>query len=84
MDNRSGGKRNNSGRKKGSSNKDAKEYRNLLEQHKEKLIEEAVKMALDGNAIIMNKLLDKMLPSLTAIDSKVEQHRPIEIKIIDA
>lgn len=63
-----GGKREGAGRKRGSLNKQIDEIRGLLEDDKEKLIKKAVKMALDGNAVIMNKLLDKLLPNLNSID----------------
>ena len=63
-----GGKRPNSGRKKGSTNKEIDNIRDLLEPYREELIKKAVKMAKEGNATVLNKLLDKLLPNLNTID----------------
>jgi len=63
-----GGKRKGAGRPKGKSDKTIKEIREILNNYSDELLEKAVEMALDGNATVMNKLLDKMLPSLNAVD----------------
>lgn len=63
-----GGKRPNAGRKKGSTNKDIDNIRNILEPYREELIKLAVKMAREGNATVLNKLMDKLLPNLNSID----------------
>jgi hypothetical protein len=59
-----GGRREGAGRKPGSQNKDTKEVRELLHSNKSKLVEKAIKMALAGNVVVLNKLLDKLLPTL--------------------
>lgn len=78
-----GGYRPNAGRKKGSTNKDIDNIRELLRPHQQELIEKAVKMALSGNATIMTKLLDKLLPNLNSIDfASNEKNMPvIEINV---
>ena len=63
-----GGRRINAGRKKGSTNKEIDNIRDLLEPYKEELIKKAVKMAKEGNATVLNKLLDKLLPNLNSVD----------------
>ena len=79
-----GGKRPNSGRKKGSTNNDIENIRDLLEPHRKALIEKAVKMAKAGNTTVLNKLLDKLLPNLNSVDLAGNEIRipPIEINVI--
>lgn len=69
------------GRPPGSINKNITEIRDLLEPHRKQLIDKAVKLALEGNAVIMNKLLDKLLPNLNAIDLNGNAGLMPEIKI---
>lgn len=56
------------GKKKGSKNKSTLLFQGILEEHKIELLEKAIQMAKNGNATIMNKLLDKLLPNLNAIN----------------
>lgn len=57
------------GRKKGSKNKATVLFSDMLnEQTKGELLQAAIQMAKEGNATIMNKLLDKFMPSLNSID----------------
>ena len=64
------GKPKSGGRKKGSKNKATVLFSDMLnEKTKGELLEVAIKMAKGGNATIMNKLLDKFMPSLTSIES---------------
>ena len=74
-----GGKRKGAGRPKGKSDKTIKEIREILNNYSEELLTKAVKMALDGNTSVMNKLLDKVLPSLNSIDFAGEQNKFPEI-----
>ena len=63
------GKPKTGGRKKGSKNKATVLFSDMLnEQTKGELLQAAIKMAKEGNATIMNKLLDKFMPSLNSID----------------
>lgn len=52
------------GRVKGTKNKSTLLFQGLLEKDKIELLKVAIKLAKEGNATIMNKLLDKMLPNL--------------------
>jgi len=73
------------GKKKGSKNKSTLIFEDLLKNSKYELLETAIKMAKEGNATIMNKLLDKFMPSLNSIDmSSGENNKPtFRIEIID-
>lgn len=62
------GKEKTGGRQKGSKNKSTLLFEQLLEENKYALLETAIKLAKEGNATIMNKLLDKFLPSLNSMD----------------
>ena len=79
----SGGKRKGAGRKKGSTNKAIDGIRDVLNSRQEELLNKAIEMALEGNHLIMNKLLDKMLPTLAATEMKQTEMPPIEIKVVD-
>ena len=62
------GRKKTGGKKKGVKNKSTLIFEDLLKNSKYELLETAIKMAKEGNASIMNKLLDKFLPSLNAVD----------------
>ena len=72
------------GKKKGSRNKSTLIFEDLLKNSKYELLETAIKMAKEGNATIMNKLLDKFMPSLNAIDisSPKEKDKSLKIEFI--
>ena len=65
---KNGGKRKGAGRPKGKSDKSIKEIREILNNYSEDLLKKAYDMAMEGNTQVMNKLLDKILPSLNAMD----------------
>ena len=71
------------GRVKGSKNKSTILFENLLNDNKYELLATAIKMAKEGNATIMNKLLDKFMPSLNSIDFNKDKDvfPPIEIHV---
>jgi hypothetical protein len=58
------------GKKKGSKNKSTLLFQGLLEKDKVDLLKVAIKLAKEGNATIMNKLLDKMLPNIESEAAK--------------
>ena len=65
------------GRRKGSLNKPNAEIRDILLENKEKLITKAVELAEKGNAVILSKLLDKLIPTLNYnhnINSSAEEN----------
>ena len=53
------------GRPKGSKNKNNLDVREYLNYQKLPLIKKAVMLALDGNVVLLAKLLDKIMPSLS-------------------
>ena len=71
------------GRQKGSQNKSTAEARELLESNRNALIQRALDLALSTNlektnVHILSKLLDKLIPTLQAIDfdGKLQVTRP--------
>ena len=60
-----GGKRENAGRKKGSMNEETKEALQLLKETRLPLMKKAISLAMAGNVPILQKLLDKIAPTLT-------------------
>lgn len=69
------------GKQKGSKNKSTLIFEDLLKNSKYELLEVAIKMAKEGNAAIMNKLLDKFMPSLNSIDLSGEDGKAQVIEI---
>ncbi len=57
--------RNPKGRPKGSHNKTTLLLNDILANNKDKLLKTAIKMANEGNAQVLCKLLDKILPTIT-------------------
>ena len=53
------------GRPKGSKNKNNLDVREYLNYNKIPLIKKAVSLALAGNVVLLAKLLDKIMPTLT-------------------
>jgi len=72
----------NSGRRRGSLNKPNAEIRDILLYHKDELITIAVQMAREGNATVLCKLLDKILPSLNSNNNINESKMTLEDYII--
>lgn len=68
------------GRPKGKENKATKEFRDLLKDNKDKLIQKALEMAEAGNPVVLNKLLDKIVPTLNENHDKVEAEINVNIK----
>lgn len=66
------------GRPKGSKDKRTA-YRELLEPHAPALIEKAVSMALEGDTTAMKICLDRLLPTVKAIEVKAEMITPVVI-----
>ena len=69
------------GRQKGTPNKSTKNVRELLEKAAPKLIAKAVQLALEGDRVILNKLLDKIAPSMQAIVQELDVTSIPEFKV---
>lgn len=66
-----GGKRSGAACPEGSENSDTKEIRDIISLHKPALIQKAIDLALDGNVPVLNKLLDKIIPTMQEDSGKV-------------
>lgn len=55
----------NSGRPKGARNKSTILFENILENSKADLLNKAIELAQNGEVSVLNKLLDKIAPSLS-------------------
>jgi hypothetical protein len=53
------------GRKKGSLNKSTVLFSSILDEEKENLVKVAIRLAKNGEVSVLNKLLDKVLPTLS-------------------
>lgn len=68
------------GRPKGAVNKENKVIRDLLKENKDMLLQKALEMAEAGNPVVLNKLLDKIVPTLNENHDKVEAEINVNIK----
>ena len=71
------------GRPKGSQNKETREVRELLQSNRVDLVQRALDLVLvpdlkETNTVILNKLLDKLVPTLKATEfsGTLTDHRP--------
>lgn len=53
------------GRPRGRKNASTVLFQNILDEHKQNLIEKAIELAEGGELSVLNKLLDKIVPTLT-------------------
>jgi hypothetical protein len=56
------------GKQKGSKNKSTILFAEILDKERANLLRVAIRLAKKGNATIMNKLIDKMIPNLQPVD----------------
>lgn len=68
------------GRPKGAVNKENAIIRDLLKDNKDMLIAKALEMAEAGNPVVLNKLLDKIVPTLNENHNQVEAEINVNIK----